>query len=231
LDVQLDLLGGFALSVGGERVQLPPASQRVLAFLAIEQRPLRRRHVAQTLWPDAVEARQRGNLRSALWRLRSTGHPLVHSSTAEAWLAAGVAVDLYRLRVALDHVFQEGSGPPLLDHSLLTTPLLPDWNAEPWLNQEREHLRQLSIEALERLCEQKMHEGSLDLALQAGLAAVRRDPARESANRLLIAAYAKGGNYGEALQQYKRFRRHRHDVGVAESPLLRKTIDGIPLRS
>jgi len=56
--------------------------------------------------------------------------------------------------------------------------LLPDW-CDDWLVVERERLRELRI----RVCEQLTAIGSFGQAIEAGMAAVRAEPLRESAHR------------------------------------------------
>src|SRR5262249_38309082 len=68
---RLALLGGFSLSRGGEELRLPGSAQRLVAFLALQERPVPRRRIAFTLWPDASERHANGSLRAALFRLRS----------------------------------------------------------------------------------------------------------------------------------------------------------------
>jgi DNA-binding SARP family transcriptional activator len=87
--------------------------------------------------------------------------------------------------------------------------LLPDWY-EDWVQYKREHLRQLRLHALEALCERLTRAGRYGMAVQSGLAAVACEPLRESAHRALMRAYAAEGNHGEALRQYRTFRRLLH---------------------
>ena len=66
--IRLALLNGFELTNRGLHVDIPLSAQRLLAFLAFQERPLLRLHVAGNLWPDSPEARATANLRSSLWR-------------------------------------------------------------------------------------------------------------------------------------------------------------------
>ncbi|MEW2306765.1 hypothetical protein AB0958_43705 [Streptomyces sp. NPDC006655] len=67
-------LGGFALMVDNQLVQLPSSSERLLAFVALCCRAaVPRGLIAGTLWPDAPECRAHASLRSALSRLHDTG--------------------------------------------------------------------------------------------------------------------------------------------------------------
>ena len=68
---RLALIGGFALSCRGQHLRLPGSVQRLLAFLALQERPVPRQRVAFTLWPEATEAHAHGSLRASLFRLRS----------------------------------------------------------------------------------------------------------------------------------------------------------------
>jgi len=55
--VSLSLLDAFELRCDGEPVSLPPSAQRLLALLALHDRPLLRPYVAGTLWLDTPDER------------------------------------------------------------------------------------------------------------------------------------------------------------------------------
>src|SRR5688572_24208060 len=74
---RLRVLESFHLAYDRAPVRLPMSAQRVLAFLALHERPLQRSYVAGSLWLDLPEARAHASLRSALWRLHRCGHSLV----------------------------------------------------------------------------------------------------------------------------------------------------------
>ena len=58
--------------------------------------------------------------------------------------------------------------------------------------------------------------------------AVCEEPLRESAQRVLVQAYLARGNQGEAIMQYRRFRKALHEeLRVRPSPLFEKLILGI----
>ena len=69
----------------------------MLAFLALNERPVLRSHVAATLWLDSTEARAAGRFRTALWRLQLPGHPLVDLHAGCVAIAQGLSVDVRRL--------------------------------------------------------------------------------------------------------------------------------------
>src|SRR5215471_6958330 len=71
--LDLVLMKGFELTHGGRRVSLPLSAQRLVALLALNERPLPRLYVAGTLWIDSTEEHSNGSLRSALWRLHRPG--------------------------------------------------------------------------------------------------------------------------------------------------------------
>jgi DNA-binding SARP family transcriptional activator len=226
--VQVDLLDGFELRCAGERVALPPAAQRVLAFLALRDRPVLRLHVAGILWLDASEERSCANLRSALWRLRRPGHELVEASGSHVALAPTVAVDVRRMVAAARRLLDGGPGgwDGELDGAL-TGELLPDWY-EDWVLVERERLRQLQLHALESLSERLLEEGRFGYAAEAALAAVRMEPLRESAHRALVSVHLAEGNRGEAVRQYRAYRdRLEEELGLGPSPQMEALFDDL----
>ena len=93
----LQLLGGFHLLVDGQRIHLPRAEQRLLACLALAERPTARSRLAGRLWPDTAEPRAMARLRTALWRLRQPGRLLLDGSSDEVGLGETVAVDVLDL--------------------------------------------------------------------------------------------------------------------------------------
>src|SRR5690349_17331183 len=92
--IRLSLLDGFELSVDGSPVDLALGPQRVLAFLALQERPVLRAYVGGCLWADKSDERAAANLRAALWRLGESGLPLVGSSAAHLSLSPEVSVDV-----------------------------------------------------------------------------------------------------------------------------------------
>lgn len=218
--VTLRLLRGFQLEWTDREVDLPLSAQRVLAFLALQLRPQTRSYVAATLWVNFDEEHARACLRSALWRINRCGHQLV---TADAWvlrLMPDVVVDLRECTRSAQEVLRgEAKGGAVRVDDLTVGDLLPGWYDE-WVVVEREHFRQLRLHALEKVCEQLTDEGRFGEAVEAGLAAVSGEPLRESAHRVLIRAYLKEGNRGEAFRQYEACRQVlRRELGIDPSPV------------
>ena len=223
----LSLLNAFELRCDGRVVALPPSAQRLLAFVALHEHPLQRIYVAGTLWLDATDERAGASLRSSLWRLNRPGHLLVEATATHLRLAPEVDVDLRRA-LALARRLLDGSA-DAVDVSdgrvVLGAELLPDWY-DDWLLFERERYRQLGLHALEALAERLGRDGDVARGLEAALSAVRSEPLRESAHRVLIRLHLAEGNRGEALRQYEVCRRLLRDkLGVEPSPELDRLLD------
>ena len=218
----LSLLDAFELRCDGELVGLPVSAQRLLAFLALHERPLLRPYVAGTLWIDASDDRAGASLRSSLWRLNRSGHRLVDATSTRLGLAPGIDVDV-RSSLALARRLLDGTAPAEeLDsaEASLNGEVLPDWY-DDWLVFERERFRQLSLHALEVLSDRLLAAGRLGGALGAALAAVRGEPLRESAHRALIRVHLAEGNRAEALRQRELCRGLlRERLGAEPSPQL-----------
>lgn len=199
----LRLLGGFELSCEGAAVEMPLSARRVLAFLAVSRRPVPRAHVAGTLWTDASEARAASALRTAIWRMGEPGAGVLCCEAGALSLRPEVDVDLAtvgeHVRAVLDG--RPGAAADRVAPIVDAGELLPGWY-DDWLIIEREHLRQLRVHALERLCLALSADRCHAAAARAGLAAVAGDPLRESAHRVLVLAHLAHGNAGDALRQY-----------------------------
>jgi DNA-binding SARP family transcriptional activator len=227
---RLTLLGGFALHVGEQTTALAGGPQRLLALLALHETPLSRGYVAGVLWGDASEAHAHGSLRSALWKLRLAGLHLVEPHGDGLELAPAVAVDMRRVtrlaRALVAGRFEEDT--VALLEPRFCCELLPGWY-DDWVLVERERHRQLSLHALEALCEHLTAARRFGVAVLAGLAAVDREPLRESAHRALMKVHLAEGNAGEAIRRFEQYRAlAARDLGVEPSPMMRALLDGIP---
>jgi DNA-binding SARP family transcriptional activator len=225
--VRLVLLGGFELRAGDRPLHLPLSAQRLLAFLALHDRPLSRLFVAGSLWPDTAEARSCANLRSALWRVHQPGASLIRSTAQHLKLDPDVAVDL---RETMDLAHRILNSSDEVDPGALATlyganDLLLDWYFDRVLI-ERERFRQLRLHALEVCCERLTRAGQYAHAVQAGLAAVSSEPLRESSQRTLIRAYLGEGNRSEALHQFESYRAVLHrELRLEPSPELAELVN------
>ncbi len=201
--LQLRLLGGFRLLCSGEELHVARNGQRLLAFMALADRPRRREYVAWSLWAEHGETRALGSLRTALWRLpRPSGRSLFDDSEDGVRLSQELEVDWRQSVRQAERVLagdDEGEG---LVVANLTRDLLPDWYEE-WLLLEREQFRQLRLHALETISTRRLAVGRTRDALQTGLLAVACEPLRESAHRCVIAAHLAEGNRHEAIRQYR----------------------------
>ncbi len=226
--MSLGLLRGFELTSKRRAIRLPLGAQRLLAFLALHDRPLQRGYVAGTLWMGASEARAQACLRSALWRLRRPAGSLVLSSGTKLQLSLTIPVDFRQAAQTARRVIGDRgtSKPGDVDELISAGELLPDWY-DDWVLIERERMRQLRLHALEILCRGLTATGDFGPAVEAGLAAVEAEPLRESAHRALIEAHLAEGNRSEAIRQYKAFKKRLHiELRLEPSMELRQLVLG-----
>ncbi len=231
---RVTLLSGFALySDDRERRTvvgvLPPAVQRLVAHLCLSGRPARAA-VAGRLWPDVSEQQAQGSLRSALWRLQKVSPGLLDVSGGALALAGDVQVDVRELGEWAQRVsaLGEGGADPEIPPDELRGELLPGWY-DDWVLLEREQLRQLRMHALERVAVRLAAAGRHGEALQVAYAAVREEPLRESARRVVVRVHLAEGNVAEAVRAYEDFSATLLDeLGVVPTPEMTRLISGIP---
>jgi SARP family transcriptional regulator, regulator of embCAB operon len=226
----VSLLGGFGLR-GGTSTQLgvPLASQRLLAFLALHGRAVKRAAVAGTLWPDASEGHAYSNLRSALSRLEATGRTALAAGKLDLSLADGVVVDIRHSQALARRLLDPAVLPDQSDLNLaavaaLSADLLPDWY-DDWVLLEAEDWRQLRLHALEALARRLIAAGRWGEAAGAASAAVRAEPLRESARAVLVQVHLAEGNQSEAVREFARYRALlRSELGLEPTTRLRHLV-------
>jgi DNA-binding SARP family transcriptional activator len=228
--IELQLLDRFEARRDGAVVALPQSARRLVASLALHERPLHRTHVAGSLWPGATEEHANASLRSTLWRLGRNDCPLIEADGSLVRLMPGVAVDLHEVQERARAVLRADLPTVETLRSLcLAGELLPDWY-DDWVVIERERFRQLRLHALDALCEALTGAGRYPAAIEAGYAAVAAEPLRESAHRLLIQAYLAAGNRRDAIRRYRCFRDLLEtELGLAPSPQLEQLVAPLPV--
>jgi DNA-binding SARP family transcriptional activator len=231
---RVTLLDGFSLKLGGELsrsivADIPRGAQRLVAHLCLSRSPPRTA-IAGHLWPDVPEDHAHGSLRSALWRLHKIAPGVVEVSGGTLSLAEGVHVDVRELgewarRVRDPHCHLDEVGVP---DTHLCGDLLPGWY-DDWVLFERERLRQLRMHALELVAGRLTAAGRHGDALQAAHDAVRAEPLRESAHRMVIRVHLAEGNVVDALRTYEQFRIMIADeLGLQPSAQMARLLEGFP---
>jgi DNA-binding SARP family transcriptional activator len=219
----LHLFGGPYITVGRRRMDVPEGSKRLLAFVALHDRPVERRHAAGTLWPIGDDCRAAGNLRSALWRLKRACVPLIVADKCSLSLRDDLLVDLHVVSEWASRLIngsEAASDMVVRPWGLDSLELLPGWY-EDWALMERERVRQRLLHALEALSVAFVHSGRCAEAIEVAMLAVSNEPLRESAQRALIEAHIAEGNWVEGR---RRFDAYRHlmlrELGIEPHSLL-----------
>ena len=203
------------------------SAQRLVALLALRERPLSRAYLAGLLWPDYSTERSLADLRTALWRANHSHASVVTTTGMRLSLHAEVQVDVRALMAlgrgaAAQSIVAELQGMSWFELSL---DLLPDWY-DDWLVDDREGVRQLRLHALESLTDELSYRGRHAEAILAALAAVRLEPLRETAHAALIRAHLAEGNRSEAQRQFYRCRDLlAAELAVEPSESIRRLID------
>jgi hypothetical protein len=149
--IRLTLIGRFALWRGSQELGITASGQRLIALLALSDRPVGRLHVAGTLWPDYARDRSLAHLRIALWRVNHSSGRVIAVTPSLLTLDAGIEVDVRNV-VAFAHRLARADNLDLdsVEAADLASDLLPDWY-DDWVTEEREGLRQTRLHALENL--------------------------------------------------------------------------------
>jgi len=208
---RIELLGGFRFTAASAPIELQKPAKRLLATLAIHQKPLQRSFVAGLLWPDVPDERAFGNLRSTIFRLGEV-RAVVEGRTLLS-LHRDAQVDVAAVTLAARQVIAaQTSMPPTdalsaldtLDTLAASGELLPDWY-DDWLVVERERFNQVRLLALDCLVRHLLPSGRVAEATVAALAATAIDPCRESTQQLLIECHIAQGNRDAALRQFRSY--------------------------
>ncbi len=197
----LCLLGDLRIEWDEQMARVPEGSKRLLVLLALHPgRWLERRWAAGVLWPNGNDDRAVGNLRSAIWRLRGSGLYLIDADKICIRLSDHVAVDVTAVDAWAGRIIDGSAGDVdrrIHPGSVDAVDLLPGWY-DDWVIMPRERLRHRVLHALETLSRALSCQDCHNEAVDAAILAVQVEPFRDSAQRALISAHLREGNWIEA---------------------------------
>jgi DNA-binding SARP family transcriptional activator/DNA-binding HxlR family transcriptional regulator len=232
-NVSIDLLGAFAVRISGKTASpLSMGTQKILAYLAMHDRPVTRLSMAGTMWPEVSEQHAGGSLRSALSRLDKSTRETILLASSALRLDDHVVVD-FRQAKDLAHRLIRADHPPAdidLDSEAVATlsqDLLPEWYDE-WVVTEAEDWRHLRLNGLEAQAGFLTEQDRWSEATEACRAAIVIDPLRESSQARLIEVHLARGNQSEALRAYEAYRLQlMTDLGLEPTAHLSELVRGI----
>lgn len=204
--LEVRLLGFPSLRLDGRGIEI--ALRRglaLVAYLADARAPVGRDHMASLLWPEADAEASRSRLRHTLHKLRiAFGIDVIEADRASLALAPSIEVQIDA------HLFESACTGGALNEAvgLYSGNFLEGLSIEgcaafeEWAFFRREALRSRFVQALERLIERELVDGSPRAAIAAATRLVGLDPLSESAHRHLIDAHLKAGDRAAAERQY-----------------------------
>jgi DNA-binding SARP family transcriptional activator len=207
----------------GDLIELgSPTTRSLLAYLLLNrQRPSDRRRLAFLFWPNASESAARRNLRQYIHHIRialekvdpqgaillATGSTLQFNPQTPLW----VDVEAFR------HGTRPEASPAEIQASisLYAGDLLEDIYDE-WCTAERDHLRDLYIQTLDRHSQALQAAGQVEEALKYAALWAEAEPYDENAHRRLMQLFALKGDRPRAIQVYQGFARKLEEELGAE---------------
>ena len=208
--LQLNILGGFALLRGGRELSVGGAKQKaLLAYLALQDgQPVARKFFADLLWGDSFEQQARRSLRQALFRLKKNladADILILRDDTIALAMDKLSVDALVFQATAQAQAVEVTDPAAAApqyHQLLEGLSLPNASFEEWLTQERDRLIEFSGAAYDRFSAAHMADQP-KAALAAAEAWIALDTLNEAAHRRAIEIELAQGDRVAALRRFK----------------------------
>ncbi len=221
---------------------LPPLrstrAESLLAYLLLHRQASQpRERIAFLLWPDSSERQARTNLRHVLHNLRHnlpdsdrflevTPRTLRWRKDTPFWL--DVAAFERSLRRADEEAHEDGRLAALREAADLYAGDLLGGHYDEWILPERERLRQLYLEALERLSAALDARGDHSQAIQYAERLLRHDPLREDVYRLLMRLHDARGDRARAIRVYHACAATlERELGVEPSAPTRETYEAL----
>lgn len=196
------------------RIRIRGATLDLLVYLVVHAgRAMRREYVAETVWGQLNEARQRSAFNSAVWRIRKTlkdlpGVSLESTSRTISLSLDDVSVDARSLtnlvRESADHMNAELADRLLAALDATDLPFLsgrvPDWALA-----EQERMMNVRLRAMTIMMHWYGDCRRYEDALEIGRDLLTKDPFRENAQIDMMWLYVMNGQRANAVRQYQTY--------------------------
>lgn len=209
--LNISLLGSVLFEVNGVKKDIATRkAAALLIYIAVTNQPQRRDSLAALFWPEFDNSRAKASLRRALADIKRGLGPdwlLTGRQMAQLNEQADIQIDVNRFRTLLSDSQVSPSNciqaielyrADFLDGFSLKDSLAFD----EWQFFERESLRQALAYALETVIGRKQQDGDFQAAVTYARRYISLDPLHEPAQRHLIQAYVKSGQWTAAVRQY-----------------------------
>src|SRR5215216_63545 len=178
--IQVFLFGPFELNIRNRPVHLPTRKmEALLAYLALHRKMQNREQIASLFWGDSPEELARRSLRTALAALRKElGQDIIISDRENLGLNPEVPIwtDVSALEAQAKQILvANGQAVPGMDFDLYRADLLQGFYEE-WVLEEREHYRNLFVNALSALAQSLKTRGEYQQAIAAAQKILSIDP-------------------------------------------------------
>lgn len=200
------LLGSFQSDLHGKAARLPTRkAESLLAYLILHPEVQSRERLAALFWGDSPDELARRSLRTALSALRKElGEELLISDRETVQLNPDfpIWVDVQELEKQAAEVLSFDNSHAMINAELYRGDLLQD-SYEEWVLEERDHYRDLFINALLRLAQSLRTNGEYRRAIEAAQKVISVDPTNEPAYQYLIFGYGALGERSAAIKSYQ----------------------------
>lgn len=227
--LELRILGGFeGWLKSGSAIELPTKkTELLLCFLALfpgTSQP--RTKLASLLWSDRGDEQAHHSLRHSLSALRKAFaeleiSPLIADRESVSLDPEAVKVDAVEFQSLVAAATPEAleQACTLYCGDLLSGVRVGDPCFEEWLFYERQRLRDLALQAFEKLLAHQQNSGETAQAIETAQRLLLLSPAHEETHRVLMRLFAGQGRRAAALEQYKHCRSAlQHDLDVEPGP-------------
>src|SRR3954468_14993857 len=202
--------------------------RRLWAYLVLNRRrPIARAELGDALWGEESPEAADESLNALVSRVRTAVAPLgdrieLRAATGAYGLSltADAFVDRERAWLAITHVqairregnVREAWSEAIIANEIAARGFLPGEDA-PWIEAERRTLRDISLQALEAICDAELAQARPAEAGRVARQLIARDELRESGYRYLMRAVAMEGNHARAVAVMDECRRALAAVG------------------
>ncbi len=189
----------------------------LIAYLAVEARPIGRDTLATLLWPFSGQSAARANLRAALhdakYQLPSSalvieGDTLElnpHAVLVDIWQLREIALRQAHCEVSIDELARTAE---ICAGEFLEGFTLRDCREfDSWQLATAGEIRQQMALVFTRLVRMRLEAGDYEEAIAPALRLVGLDPLEESSHRLAIETFARCGKWAAAVVQFEQCRK------------------------
>lgn len=222
--ISVKLLGNPSVKFNNEKITFPYKKSEALFYYVCVNKRVAREEAINMFWSNTSEETGRKNLRDALYKIKTTIHENIFSSSKTTIEFS----EKFTIKTDID-IITESNAINLYEGDFLLNFFVKNcYEFENWINEKRDYFKSIYIKSVYAKVDKLVNTGGFNSVEKYGNILIKDDPYNEKIYRRLMKIYALSEDYNKAIQLYYELSEVlKNDLGVKPEMKTKKLFNEI----